>query len=115
MKKDRITSELKNRLWQAHEDYGQGKTQNFSAIMHDCAQAANLLEDYQSKLECIEQECEIMRKELEEREVKEKNNLLKEFEEKEYLISRLRNENVMLKECVVRMCMGRYGVLNEQD
>lgn len=37
----------------------------------------------------------------------------KEAEEFEYQYNRLRSENEMLKECVVRMCMGRYGVLNE--
>ena len=37
----------------------------------------------------------------------------KEAEELEYQYNRLRSENGRLKECVVRMCMERYGVLNE--
>lgn len=37
----------------------------------------------------------------------------KRLEEAEYRARKAESENVMLKECIVRMALGRYGVLNE--
>ena len=41
------TSELISRLYQHHEDYGQGYTQNFFQVCLDCKEAANKLEELQ--------------------------------------------------------------------
>lgn len=37
----------------------------------------------------------------------------KRLKDAEYRARKAESENVMLKECIVRMAMGRYGVLNE--
>ena len=37
----------------------------------------------------------------------------KRLYEAEYRAKRAESENAMLKECIVRMAMGRYGVLND--
>jgi hypothetical protein len=49
--------------------------------------------------------------------VSEVDMLLEEYKkrmtEAEYRAKKAENENTMLKECIVRMALGRYGVLNE--
>lgn len=44
---------------------------------------------------------------------REQENLIKEVEELDYKYKRIKSENEMLKDCIVRMCLGKYGVLNE--
>ena len=42
-----------------------------------------------------------------------KEEYQKRLAEAEYLARKAESENQMLKECIVRMAMERYGVLNE--
>lgn len=39
--------ELKERLWQHHEDYGQGNPINLFEVCYDCKEAADKLEELQ--------------------------------------------------------------------
>ena len=90
---------LKNRLWNAEADYSEGIiAQNYGEIMRDCRMAANVIEGFESREEFLTEQNE---------------SSSKRIEEYEYQLKRLRSDNEMLKECVVRMCLGRYGVLNE--
>lgn len=41
------TTELIERLYKHHEDYGQGRTQNFFEVCYDCKQAADKLRQLQ--------------------------------------------------------------------
>lgn len=43
------TTQLIERLWKHHEDYGQGRVQNFFEVCYDCKQAGDKL----SSLQCI--------------------------------------------------------------
>lgn len=42
------TNELIERLYQHHEDYGQGRTQNFFKVCSDCKEAAIKLRQLQA-------------------------------------------------------------------
>lgn len=45
------TSELIERLYQHHEDYGQGYTSNFYEVCYDCKNAAIKLEQLQQYID----------------------------------------------------------------
>lgn len=85
--------ELKNRLWNHHENHAQGKTMDYSSVVSDCKFAADEIEVMQSKVEGLEQEQQCV---------------LKRLEEQDYRNNRLRSENHTLKECVIKMCLERY-------
>lgn len=84
--------ELTENLYKHHEDYGQGRTQDFYTVCLNCKYAAEIIHDllHQGKV-----------------------NDAKIFEEQEYRANKAESENRMLKECIVRMTLGRYGVLND--
>ena len=89
---------LKTRLWKHHEDYAQGRTQDFSGVCKDCYEAANAIETMQSKLEYLNES---------------HNALLKEHEEFIYRYNRIISEQKVLKECIVRMAAQNLGLNNE--
>ena len=84
--------ELVENLRKHHEDYGQGRTQDFHTVCLNCKYAAEIIHDllYQEKV-----------------------NDAKEYEELNYRANKAERENEMLKECIVRMALGKYGVLND--
>lgn len=43
--------ELTDALWQHHEDFGQGRMQNFSEVCRDCKAAADLITDLRQEIE----------------------------------------------------------------
>lgn len=91
--------DLKNRLWNTEADYSEGIiAQNYGEIMRDCRMAADVIEGFEGREEFLTEQNE---------------SSLKRIEEYEHQLKRLRSDNEILKECVVRMCLGRYGVLNE--
>lgn len=88
--------ELAENLYKHHEDYGQGRTQDFHTVCLNCKYAAEiitqLLENEKSHAD------------------REREKLMAELE---YRANKAEGNNEMLKECIVRMALGRYGVLND--
>lgn len=85
--------ELVENLYKHHEDYGQGKTQDFHTVCLNCKYAA-----------------EIITQLLDNHSNREKDKLIAEMENRAI---KAESDNKVLKECIVRMALGRYGVLND--
>ena len=85
--------ELVENLYKHNEDYGQGRIQDFHTVCLNCKYAA-----------------EIITQLLDNRANREKEKLMAEMENRAI---KAESENKVLKECIVRMALGRYGVLND--
>ena len=93
--------ELVEKLYKHNRDYREGRTQNFSEISIDCRKAAEAITQLMDDLKRSEATLRIS------------PETEKEMREIEYHAKKIDDENTMLKECIVRMALGRYGVLNE--
>lgn len=88
--------ELTENLHKHHEDYGQGRTQDFHTICLNCKYAA-----------------EIITQLLDNAKIHADREIEKRMSELDYRANKTESDNNMLKECIVRMALGRYGVLND--
>ena len=84
--------ELIENLYKHHEDYGQGRIQDFHSVCLNCKYAAEIISQLLDNV---------------------KPNREKQIAELEYRANKAESDNNMLKECIVRMALGRYGVLND--
>ena len=89
--------ELVENLYKHHEDYGQGRVQDFHSVCLNCKFAAEIITQLldNAKANRADREIEKRMAELDIRAIKAES------------------DNKMLKECIVRMALGRYGVLND--
>ncbi len=88
--------ELAENLYKHHEDYGQGRTQDFHTVCLNCKYAAEII------TQLLDNEKSYS--------VKEREKLMAELD---YRANKAESDNKMLKELIVRMALGRYGVLND--
>ena len=88
--------ELAENLYKHHEDYGQGRTQDFHTVCLNCKHAAEII------TQLLDNEKSYA--------VKEREKLMAELD---YRANKAESDNKMLKELIVRMALGRYGVLND--
>ena len=93
--------ELVENLYKHHEDYGQGRVQDFHSVCLNCKYAAEiitqLLDNVKANDARLHNNCE-------------REKLMAELE---YRAKKAESDNETLKECIVRMALGRYGVLND--
>ena len=94
-------SELTENLYKHHADYGQGKTQDFHSVCLNCKYAAEVISQL---LDNVKANNAKIRGDLDRE---------KQIAELEYRANKTESDNNMLKECIVRMALGRYGVLND--
>lgn len=88
--------ELAENLYKHHEDYGQGRTQDFHTVCLNCKYAAEIITQLlDGGISRADPEREKLMAEL------------------GYRANKAESDNAMLKECIVRMALGRYGVLND--
>ena len=92
---------LVENLYTHIEDYDQGKLQNFRSVCLNCRDAAEIITQI---LNDLKREESTMKLSLETEKV---------LVDATYRADRAERENKNLKECIVRMALGRYGVLND--
>lgn len=88
--------ELTENLHKHHDDYGQGRSQDFHTVCLNCKYAAEIIIQLLDNTKMHSNG--------------EKEKLMAELE---YRAKKAEGDNNMLKECIVRMALGRYGVLND--
>lgn len=93
--------ELTENLYKHHADYGQGRTQDFHTVCLNCKYAAEIISQLLDNVEANDARISANR---------EREKLMSELE---YRANKAESDNTMLKECIVRMALGRYGVLND--
>lgn len=85
--------ELVENLYKHHEDYGQGRIQDFHTVCVNCKYAAEIITQlFDSYAD------------------REREKLMAELDNR---ANKAERDNKVLKECIVRMALGRYGVLND--
>ena len=97
--------ELVENLYKHNADYSQGKTQNYHSVCLNCKNAADIITQLMDNLKAND----AMMYDDRERD----KDRLKQIAELEYRANKAESDNKVLKECIVRMALGRYGVLNE--
>ena len=89
--------ELVENLYKHHEDYGQGKVQDFHSVCLNCKFAAEIITQLLDNAKANRAD-------------REREKLMAELDHR---ANKAESDNEMLKECIVRMALGRYGVLND--
>ena len=89
--------ELTNNLYKHHNDYGQGRTQNYHSVCLDCKYAADIITEFLDNVKGNRAD-------------RDKEKLMAELDNR---ASKAESDNKVLKECIVRMALGRWGVLND--
>ena len=93
--------ELVENLYKHNADYSQGKTQNYHSVCLNCKNAADVITNLLDKLKANDAM------------MHDDRDRVKQIAELEYRANKAESDNKVLKECIVRMALGRYGVLNE--
>ena len=89
--------ELAENLYKHHDDYGEGRTQDFHTVCLNCKYAAEIITQLLDNAKANRADREIE----------------KRMAELDYRAAKAESDNKVLKECIVRMALGRYGVLND--